>query len=77
MESSLLTLVRLPDSVGQFRQYGLEPFDPEDVAYAQSLGFDISAPVPNPRGRHRNQQRGLTIRCSRPSDKPYAPLRRQ
>ncbi len=38
-ESSLLALVRAPDSIGRFKQYGLREFDVDDVAYVRGLGF--------------------------------------
>ena len=39
-ERSLFSLVRPPDSIGRFKHFGLQLFDPEDVAYVASLGFD-------------------------------------
>jgi sulfotransferase family protein len=33
-------LVRPPNSVGRFKEFGVDIFDPEDVAYVKSLGFD-------------------------------------
>jgi len=36
----LATLVRSPDSVGRFKEFGLDVFDGDDVDYARSLGFD-------------------------------------
>ncbi len=38
----LVPLIRPPGSIGRFKQYGTDIFDPEDVAYVASLGFDIS-----------------------------------
>jgi hypothetical protein len=43
-ESSLLKLVRVPDSIGRFRAHGLRIFDPADVEYVESLGFDTRCP---------------------------------
>lgn len=39
---SLAPLVRPPDSVGRFKQHSLDQFDPADVAYVKSLGFDVA-----------------------------------
>lgn len=36
----LVARVRPPASLGRFKQYGLQVFDPQDVAFAASLGFD-------------------------------------
>lgn len=35
-------LVRPPESIGRFRAAGLAPFDPDDVAYVESLGFPVA-----------------------------------
>jgi hypothetical protein len=43
-ESALLELVRVPDSIGRFRAHGLQMFDPDDVEYVESLGFDTRCP---------------------------------
>jgi hypothetical protein len=43
-ERSLLALVRVPDSIGRFRAHGLHMFDPDDVEYVGSLGFDTQCP---------------------------------
>jgi hypothetical protein len=45
-ESALIPLVHPPESIGRFKRHGLQPFDPEDVAYVQSLGFDADVPRP-------------------------------
>lgn len=37
--SSLLQLVRVPASMGRFKQHGLEIFAPEDVLFVQRQGF--------------------------------------
>jgi len=34
-------LIRPPDSVGRFKQYGTKIFAEKDVAYVKSLGFDV------------------------------------
>ena len=36
----LASLARTPASVGRFKQHGLDGFDPQDVAFVASLGFD-------------------------------------
>lgn len=41
-EESLLGLVRQPESIGRFKLHGLAAFDPDDVCYVRSLGFDVS-----------------------------------
>lgn len=38
----LLKLIQVPTSIGRFKQYGTKIFDPEDVAYVDTLGFDTS-----------------------------------
>lgn len=35
----LVGLVKTPESIGRFRGAGLDVFDPDDVAYVESLGF--------------------------------------
>ena len=37
----LARLVRLPGSVGRFRDHGVDIFDPADVAFVARLGFDV------------------------------------
>lgn len=39
-ESSLISLVKSPESIGRHRQHDLDAFDAGDVAYVQELGFD-------------------------------------
>jgi hypothetical protein len=39
-ESALLARIHAPASIGRFRRHGAELFDPEDVAYVRSLGFE-------------------------------------
>lgn len=34
-------LIHPPDSIGRFKQHGTRIFDEKDVAYVQSLGFDV------------------------------------
>jgi hypothetical protein len=60
-ESALLPLVSPPDSIGRFRRLGLEPFDPEDVAYARSLGFDTETPVCDRQRMNLGSTSGLSI----------------
>jgi hypothetical protein len=40
LQASLLSLVRIPDSIGRFKPRGLASFDPSDVEYVKELGFD-------------------------------------
>ncbi len=40
-EASLISLVRRPNTIGRFKQYDVQLFDPVDVAYVESLGFDV------------------------------------
>jgi hypothetical protein len=40
--TGLLSLVRVPESIGRFKSHGLEPFDPADVEYVKELGFDTN-----------------------------------
>jgi len=39
--SRLAELVRAPVSIGRFKRDGVGVFDPEDVAFARRLGFDV------------------------------------
>lgn len=39
LRSSLLTRIKPPSSIGRFRDQSLSQFAPDDVAYAESLGF--------------------------------------
>ena len=39
--NKLSKLIELPNSIGRFRQYGIEIFDEGDVAYVNQLGFSI------------------------------------
>jgi hypothetical protein len=39
--AKLVKLIRPPDSIGRFRQYGTGIFAAEDVAYVKFLGFDV------------------------------------
>ena len=36
----LAGLARPPDSIGRFKGYGLDCFDPQDLAFVAKLGFD-------------------------------------
>jgi hypothetical protein len=36
----LSRIPRAPDSTGRFKKHGLQLFDPDDVSYVRSLGFD-------------------------------------
>ena len=36
----LSRIPRIPESTGRFKKHGLQKFDPEDVDYVKSLGFD-------------------------------------
>ncbi len=38
----LSNLVRVPETVGRFKQHRLQIFDPEDVSFVRRLGFDTS-----------------------------------
>lgn len=38
----LLPLITPPDSIGRYREHGLHMFDPADVDYVRSLGFDVA-----------------------------------
>lgn len=38
----LSNLVRIPDSLGRFKKYGVQIFDPADIAFVKNLGFDTS-----------------------------------
>ncbi len=40
--AALAPLVQPPESLGRFREAGLEQFDPDDVAYVASLGFPVA-----------------------------------
>lgn len=40
---ALRSQVTVPDSMGRFRAHSLYPFDPEDVDFVRSLGFDIGS----------------------------------
>ena len=40
--SNLLNLVRIPKSIGRFKKYSLEIFDPSDIKFVEELGFDTS-----------------------------------
>ena len=40
--SELIALVRQPDSIGRFKQYGTKMFTEEDIAFVKSLGFDVN-----------------------------------
>ena len=33
--------VQPPASMGRFKRYGLDSFDPEDIAFVKHLGFDV------------------------------------
>ena len=37
----LLPMITPPDSIGRYREHGLNVFDPSDVDYVRSLGFDV------------------------------------
>ena len=37
----LSALIKIPNSIGRFRQYGIEIFDEADVAYVKQLGFSV------------------------------------
>lgn len=39
--ASVLSQVRVPDSVGRFKKYRLDVFDADDVEYVRHLGFDV------------------------------------
>ena len=41
---ALQALVRPPASIGRFKAHGLGVFDPADVAYVRSLGYDTESP---------------------------------
>ena len=43
--NDLLQTVNPPQSIGRFKQYGLEIFDPEDVKFVSKLGFDTNIEV--------------------------------
>jgi hypothetical protein len=36
-----LPLVKRPETIGRFREYGTQPFEPEDIAFVRSMGFDV------------------------------------
>jgi len=38
----LTNLISPPKSIGRYKQFGLDCFDPADVAFAKTLGFDTS-----------------------------------
>lgn len=40
--NDLVPLVQAADSAGRFRRHGLHVFDATDVAYVESLGFDVA-----------------------------------
>ncbi|MCE9629805.1 MAG: sulfotransferase [Planctomycetia bacterium] len=40
--AGLIALAQSPESIGRFREHGLAHFDPDDVAYVESLGFCIA-----------------------------------
>lgn len=37
---NITSLIRAPSSIGRFRQYGKEMFDPEDIMFVKKMGFD-------------------------------------
>lgn len=39
--ASLRPMITPPDSIGRHREHGLHVFDPSDVDYVRSLGFDV------------------------------------
>ena len=39
---SFAALVKPPESIGRFKQYGLAAFHPDDIAFVKQLGFDTS-----------------------------------
>ncbi len=41
LKTRLMALVEQPDSIGRFTQYGTDIFSQEDVAFVESLGFDV------------------------------------
>ncbi len=40
--ASLIGRAEAPESIGRFRAHGLDHFDPDDVAYVESLGFPVA-----------------------------------
>lgn len=40
--ASLLNLVQPPTSIGRFKKYGINHFNPIDIEFAKSIGFDTS-----------------------------------
>jgi hypothetical protein len=41
-KNKLVNLISPPKSIGRYKQFGLDCFDANDVAFAKSLGFDTS-----------------------------------
>jgi hypothetical protein len=41
-KEKLISLIRPPKSIGRYKKFGLDCFDPADVTFAKSLGFDTS-----------------------------------
>jgi hypothetical protein len=42
VQAALLSMVRVPGSIGRFKSHGLTAFDAADVEYVKELGFDTN-----------------------------------
>lgn len=42
----LSKLIKIPESIGRFRQYGIKIFDESDVAFVKKMGFVIDTEIP-------------------------------
>ena len=42
IQQKIMTLINTPGSIGRYKTYGTKIFDPSDISYAQSLGFDTT-----------------------------------